>query len=172
VNTVIVLVAQDLIYLLVVVAAVVWLTSSRAVKVTLAAQAVVGLVLVGLGILLAGHVHSDPRPFMHDPASQPLFAHASGNGFPSDHSSAAGLLTALVFGRRRLVGAAVGVGAVAVGWARVAAHVHHAQDVVAGLLVGAAAGAVAMWLVARLLDRAERAGLTLETRGLTTADRG
>jgi membrane-associated phospholipid phosphatase len=143
----IVLAAQDLLYLLVVVAGLVWLTLDRGGKLLLAAQAVVGLALVGLGIWLAGTLHADPRPFVHDPGSRPLFAHPADNGFPSDHSAAAGLLTALVFRYRRWVGVLVAAGAVLVAVARVAAHVHHGQDVVAGLLIGVLAGTVAMWLV-------------------------
>ena len=72
----------------------------RAGRLTLAAEAVVGLTLVGVGIWLAASLHADPRPFVHDPASRALFPHAADNGFPSDHSAAAGLLTALV-GRYR-----------------------------------------------------------------------
>lgn len=153
----IVLVAQDLLYVLVLVAAGVWLTRDRRGKVGLAAEGIVGLAIVGIGILLAGHLHSDPRPFVHDPHSTPLFAHPADNGFPSDHSAAAGLLTALVLRYKRWLGAAVGAGAVAIAWARVAAHVHHAQDVAAGLGIGLAAGVLAAWLVHRLIRRLELA---------------
>lgn len=147
-TTVIVDVAQYLLFVLAFAAALVWLTRDRTGKVVLAAEAVVGLGLVGIGIWLAGHVHTDPRPFVHDPHSAPLFPHAADNGFPSDHSAAAGLLTVLVVRYQRVVGALIGVGAVLIAWARVAAHVHHAQDVVAGLLIGAVAGVLAMAVVA------------------------
>jgi undecaprenyl-diphosphatase len=99
-----------------------------------------------VAIWVAAALHVDPRPFVHDPSSAPLFAHPADNGFPSDHSAAAGLLTALVFWYRRALGVVVGVGAVLVGIARVAAHVHHAQDVVAGLALGVLAGAAAILL--------------------------
>jgi membrane-associated phospholipid phosphatase len=148
--------AQYALFVLVVVAGVVWLTLDRAGKVRLAAEAVVGLAVVGAGIVLAAHLHTDPRPFVHDPDSRPLFAHAADNGFPSDHSAAAGLLTGLVFAQRRLLGVLVGVGAVLLGWARVAAHVHHAQDVLAGLCLGLAAAAFAVWAVHLLLGRLDR----------------
>ena len=172
VNTLIVVIAQYLIYVLVVLAGLVWLAGSTQQKVVLAAEAVLGLALVGLGILLAGHLHVDPRPFVHDPASKPLFPHPADNGFPSDHSAAAGLLTALVFRYRRILGAAVGVGAVLVAWARVAAHVHHGQDVVAGLAIGVAAGALAIWLVSLLADVLRRRGYTAGgSHARTTADR-
>jgi membrane-associated phospholipid phosphatase len=147
VNALIVDVAQYLLFVLAAVAAVVWLTLDRRGKVLLAAQAVIGLALVGVGIWLAGKLHTDPRPFVHDPASRPLFAHPADNGFPSDHSAAAGLLTALMFRYRRWIGLLIAAGAVAIAWARVAAHVHHLQDVVAGLGIGVAAGVLGLLVV-------------------------
>jgi membrane-associated phospholipid phosphatase len=149
-------VAQYLLYGLVLVAALVWLTRDRTGKVELAAQAVVGLALVGVGIWLAAALHVDPRPFVHDPSSAPLFPHPADNGFPSDHAAAGGLLTALVFAHKRTLGLLVGVGAALIGVARVAAHVHHTQDVVAGLAIGLAAGALAVWGVDRVLAARER----------------
>jgi membrane-associated phospholipid phosphatase len=172
VNQLVVFIAQYLLYALVVVAAGVWLTRDRPEKVRLVVEAVAGLVLVGIGIVVAAHLHSDPRPFVHDPNSAPLFAHPADNGFPSDHSAAGGLLTALVLRYKRWWGLVVGVGAVAIAWARVAAHVHHAQDVVAGLGIGLAAGALAVWLVQLLIGRLNRRGLHMGIHASTTADRG
>jgi undecaprenyl-diphosphatase len=146
-NTLIVVVAQYLLYALAVVAGVVWLTRDRSGKWTLAAQAVVGLALVGIGIWIAGALHTDPRPFVSDPASAPLFPHPADNGFPSDHGAAAALLAVLVARHQRAVGALLVVGAVLIAIARVAAHVHHAQDVVAGLGIGVLAGVLAIVLV-------------------------
>lgn len=120
----------------------------------LAAAAVLGLGLTLVGIVIAGHLHTDPRPFVQDPSLTPLFSHAPDNGFPSNHSAAAGLIAALVLLRRRwLIGLGLAGCAVAVGAARVAAHVHHVQDIVAGLLIGAAAAAIALVLVALLSSR-------------------
>jgi membrane-associated phospholipid phosphatase len=144
VNTVVVWVAQYLLFGLALLAGLTWLTLDRAGKLRLAAEAVVGLAVLGLGIWLAGSLHVDPRPFVQDPSLHPLFPHPADNGFPSDHAAAGGLLTALVLRHRRTLGVVVGVGAVLVAAARVAAHVHHLQDVVAGLLLGLAAGAVAV----------------------------
>ena len=146
-NTLIVWVAQYLLFGLALVAGLVWLTLDRVGRVRLALEGLLGLAVLGLGIWLAGTLHVDPRPFVQDPSVHPLFAHPADNGFPSDHAAAAGLLTALVVGYRRALGVLVGVGAVLVAAARVAAHVHHVQDVVAGLLLGLAAGGVALLLI-------------------------
>jgi membrane-associated phospholipid phosphatase len=153
VKTVIVVVAEYLLYVLAAIAFGVWLLQSRRGKVVLGLQAVVALVLVGVGITVAAALHADPRPFVHDPRSHPLFAHVADNGFPSDHSVAAAMVAALVFAYRRALGLIVAAGAVLVAVSRVAAHVHHAQDVVAGLALGALAGYAAVWLVNRTAAR-------------------
>jgi membrane-associated phospholipid phosphatase len=150
VDELIVVVAQYLLFGLALVAALLWLTLGRSDKLRFAAEAVLGLAVVGIGIWAAGSLHVDPRPFVHDPGSVPLFPHPADNGFPSDHAAAAGLLTVLVLRWKRLLGVLVGVGAVLIAVARVAAHVHHAQDVVAGLAIGLAAGAVGIWLAGLL----------------------
>ena len=152
-NAVIVAVAQYLLFVLALVAGLTWLALDRAGKVRLAAEAVLGLALLGAGIWLAGTLHADPRPFVQDPSLQPLFPHPADNGFPSDHAAAAGLLTALVLRYRRGLGVLVGIGAVLVAAARVAAHVHHLQDVVAGVLIGLAAGGLAILLTAFVAAR-------------------
>jgi membrane-associated phospholipid phosphatase len=158
VSTLVVLAAQDLLYLLVAVAAVVWLLLGRAGKLLLAVEAVLGLVLVGVGIWVAAHLHADPRPFVSD-GSRALFPHPADNGFPSDHSAAAALIATLVIRFRRVVGALLAAGAVVVAWARVAAHVHHAQDVVAGLGIGVLAGLAGLWLGGLLLAVLARRGV-------------
>jgi undecaprenyl-diphosphatase len=104
VNTLIVLIAQYLLFVLALVAGLIWLGLDRPGKVRLAAEAVLGLAVLGLGIRLAGTLHADPRPFVQNPSLHPLFPHPRDNGFPSDHAAAAGLLTALVLRYRRGVG--------------------------------------------------------------------
>ncbi|HEV7212001.1 MAG TPA: phosphatase PAP2 family protein [Blastococcus sp.] len=169
-NSLIIFIAQYVLYVLVAIAAGVWLFRDRQGKLRLAAEGVVGLIVVGVGIWLAAHLHTDPRPFVHDPHSAPLFPHPADNGFPSDHSAAAGLLTVLVVRYQRALGAVVGIGAVAIAWARVAAHVHHGQDVVAGLAIGVAAGALGLVAVHLLIGVLERRGRLPVVAPRTKAD--
>jgi undecaprenyl-diphosphatase len=112
-----------------------------------AASAVLGLGLTLVFILIAAKVHTDPRPFVQNPHLHPLISHSADNGFPSDHSAAAGLIAMLVTLRDRVVGALFWLAAAGVGAARMAAHVHHLQDVVAGFAIGALAAVVATALV-------------------------
>lgn len=158
VNDLIVFAASWLLYLMAAGFAVLWLLRERGrARLDVAAGVVVGLIVVGALIFLASHLHSDPRPFVQNPRLHPLIAHAADNGFPSDHSSAAGLIAGLVIWRRRTMTAVAAVGSVlaAIGVAagRVAAHVHHVQDVGAGLGIGLLAAAAAAFTVAAALTR-------------------
>ncbi len=135
-NSVISFVAQYLIYILILVAAIWWLQLKSGKK-----QA--ALVLVGSGLLalllakVGAHFINDPRPFTE--GLRPLFGHSADNGFPSDHT----LLTAtLAFGvmtwswRKGLVLLA---GALLIGLSRVAANVHHLSDIIGAVVIAGVA---------------------------------
>ncbi|MHB8185199.1 MAG: phosphatase PAP2 family protein [Dermatophilaceae bacterium] len=143
--------AQYLIFLIPVAAAVIWLYLPRQDKVGLAAQAIVSMVIAVVLIKLAGAIHTDPRPFVVDPSTKPLFAHPGDNGFPSDHTALGATAALLVMAHRRWLGAVLLAASILVGAARVAAHVHHGQDIVAGLLIAVVAVGVAVliWRWAR-----------------------
>jgi membrane-associated phospholipid phosphatase len=154
VDTLIAWLANYLLWVMAVVAVVFWLRNeNRAGKVELAVSAVVGLVLTLALITLLAHLHSDPRPFVQNPHLHPLISHSADNGFPSDHSAVAGLIATLVALRNRVWGLGLAVLAIVVAVARVAAHVHHVQDVVAGLAIGAAGAVIATLLVRFVVDR-------------------
>jgi len=138
-------------------AAGIWLTLARNEKVGLAAQALLSLALVAVLIHLAAAVHADPRPFVVDPSLTPLFAHPADNGFPSDHTALSATVALLVMRYRRALGAVLLAASFLAGAARVAAHVHHTQDIVAGVLIAvvtvAVASAVWHWARPRLPGR-------------------
>jgi membrane-associated phospholipid phosphatase len=153
-NSVIAWSANYLLWVMAAAAAIYWLVREpRAGKITLAASAVVGLVLTFLFIAVAAKLHADPRPFAQNPRVRPLIAHSADNGFPSDHAAAAGLLAMLILFRHRPFGVLLSIAAILVAASRVAAHVHHLQDVVAGLALGAAAAITATVLVNLAIDR-------------------
>lgn len=149
-------------------AAAIWLTLSRPEKVGLAVQAVLAVVVTAL-IQLAAGLRSDPRPFVVDPSVRPLFAHPADNGFPSDHTALAATVALLVMLYRRKLGAVLLAASVIAGAARVAAHVHHAQDIIGALLIALVAVAVVSavwhWAQPRLPARIARfAGRTPQPR--------
>jgi len=142
-KTLVVLVAQVLPLAVPAVAALVWLTMPRATKVTLAVQGAIALVVVLALIQVAAGLHSDPRPFAVDPALRPYFAHPADNGFPSDHTALAATVAFLVMRYRTRLGAVLLTASIIGGAARVIAHVHHTQDIAAGVLLAALAVAAA-----------------------------
>jgi membrane-associated phospholipid phosphatase len=143
--------ADYLLYVMVAGALLTWLVLEDVRgKKRLAAVAVLGLGIALLLLVTAASLHTDVRPFVQNPALRPLIKHSADNGFPSDHCLAAGLLTGVIVFRHRLIGVLLAGAAVLLAAARVAAHVHHVQDVVAGLLLGALAG----WLATVLVDKA------------------
>ncbi|MGH3443911.1 MAG: phosphatase PAP2 family protein [Nocardioidaceae bacterium] len=148
-DTLIVDVAQYAIFLVAIGAVAVWVAVGRSVKVRLAVEAVVTVAVVAILVKVTSGLHTDPRPFVADPSLRPMFPHPPDNGFPSDHTALASGVAFLVTAYRRWIGAALLAIAVAIGLARVAAHVHHLQDIGAGLLIGLVAAAVAL-LVWRL----------------------
>lgn len=150
-DTVIVWVAQGLLWVMGAAWIVGWILVSRRDGFRSAAIQVVVTAIAGLALMLiAQALHHDPRPFVENPTVHPLFPHAADDGFPSDHAVAAGAMTGLIATRFRLLWIPFAVAAVAIAWARVAAHVHHGQDVIAGLAIGVVA-ALLGWLVARMV---------------------
>ena len=169
-NSLIVAVAQYLPFVIVGVAAVVWLLAPRTGKVAMAVEGVAALIAVGVLIQGAAHLHTDPRPFVVNPSVRPLFAHPADNGFPSDHTALSMTVAALVWVQRRTVGAVLAVLALGVGAARVAAHVHHVQDIVAGALIGLVAAGIGV-LVWSLVSHRLPGRLTgLDARGSRTPE--
>lgn len=123
-------------YVLAAVAVGVWIMLPRAGKLQLAVAAVVAAVLVVVSVKVAGMAWSDPRPFVVDSSIHPTIPYATDNGFVSDHATAAAMLAGLILAWRRWLGVAVCVGAIAIGWTRVVAGVHHWPDVLGGLAIG------------------------------------
>ena len=127
-----------------------WLRVPRADKAPLAVAAVVAVLLVAVGVKVAGMVWTDPRPFVVDHTA-PLIPHPADNGFPSDHTALATAVAAVVLLWHRRAGAALLVLAVLLGAARVGAHVHHWPDILAGLAIGVVCAALgrlaARWAV-------------------------
>ena len=107
-----------------------------------------GLIALAL-IQIAGAIYDHPRPFAVKNIV-PLVSHGNDNGFPSEHATYAASLAAIIYGYRRRWGiAAIGI-AILVGISRVLADVHYPIDILAGLIIGAAAGCLAVWLARRI----------------------
>lgn len=144
-DSVIVFVAKYFIVLSVLIVAWFWLRSNKSTQIKLAVRLVIGGVLALVIAYIAARVYYDPRPFVTEHI-KPLFAHAPDNGFPSDHVLFISLLGFTVLAYSRKVGALLLAVALAVGGARMAAHIHSLQDIVGSFAISALAAAVATWI--------------------------
>jgi membrane-associated phospholipid phosphatase len=92
-----------------------------------------------------------------DPSIKSLFARPGDNGFPSDHTALGVTVALLVMIYRKWLGAVLLAAAIVVGAARMAAHVHHGQDIVAEVLIAVLAVGIASaawrWVAPRMPRR-------------------
>ena len=137
-------VGKYFIFLSVVIAIVFWLRVSSKVKVALAWRVIGGGAIAEGLAQIAGHVFYDTRPFvtMH---VVPLIAHAPDNGFPSDHALLASFLGFVILLNSRMTGVLLLVLAVLIGWARVAAHIHHPIDILGSFVIAGLSVMLVQW---------------------------
>lgn len=88
--------------------------------------------------IIASSLYWHPRPFISD-GVKPLFVVNQTNGFPSMHSLWAAILAFTVLSVSLRWGVFLLMAAFLVGWARVAAGVHHLTDVSASFVIAGAA---------------------------------
>jgi undecaprenyl-diphosphatase len=100
------------------------------------------LVLAKIG----AHLYYHPRPFLTDHIT-PLFKASHDNGFPSDHTLLAAYLGFAVLSHSRRDGLILLAVALLVGWARVAAGVHHFTDILGSFVITAIAYFLVNWLL-------------------------
>jgi membrane-associated phospholipid phosphatase len=96
---------------------------------------------------IGNHFYYHPRPFIGD-GVKPLFYASRDNGFPSDHTLLASFLGFAALSYSRRLGAVLLVIAAIVGWARVAAGVHHLSDIIGSFVFTGLAYLVISRLVA------------------------
>jgi undecaprenyl-diphosphatase len=91
-----------------------------------------------LGLLfakIASHLYYDPRPYIKD-GVMPLFAHSGDpNGFPSDHTLFSAFVGFAALSYSKKIGSGLLIVAALIGWARVAAGVHHFVDVIGSFVL-------------------------------------
>lgn len=107
---------------------------------------VIGALVAGACVAIAGSVYHDTRPFVVLGVA-PLVQHGVDNGFPSDHAAAAGFAAIVTLFFDAPLGAIASFAAIALGVARLFCLLHSPIDVVAGWAIGAlcALAAGAMW---------------------------
>lgn len=150
-------VAQNFIYIDLVVAAIValWLLYAmpREDAVWWGVACAFILVLGEVGAKIGASLYRDPRPFTVDHV-KPLISHAADNGFPSDHALLAALIVAGIGLLSIRWAVPFVVFAVLIDWARVGAGIHHLSDVIGSSVIVAVVTLIAVSLarpVSRML---------------------
>lgn len=120
----------------------------RGIREAVAALAAAGLALA-VGQVLS-HILMEQRPngaFLH--LVRQVVPHAGDASFPSDHATVAFAIASAIRLRRRVLGTAALVLAVALAVDLVAAHAHYLDEVIVGAGLGTAAAVALWWLPLR-----------------------
>jgi undecaprenyl-diphosphatase len=134
-HTIVILIAQYLLFILIGIGGIYWLRQDKAAKIKIAFIGLIGAVIALMLMKIGAALFYDPRPFVtHNVV--PYFHHVADNGFPSDHTSLAAVLAVTLFFASRKLGIALFIGAIFVGGSRVIAHVHSPIDIIGGLVIG------------------------------------
>ena len=134
-HTIVILIAQYLLFVLILIAGVYWLVQDKSVKLKILIIGIVSSIIALILMKIGAALFYDPRPFVSS-GVVPYFKHVADNGFPSDHTSLAAVLAVTMFFVSRKLGIALFVGAIVIGSARVIAHVHSPIDIIGGLMIG------------------------------------
>lgn len=154
INAIIVVLAQYLIFFMLMIAGFVWIKSSPFKRKQSIIYGALMLLLGLVAIYISSKLFYDPRPFMSQHI-QPLFYHAADNGFPSDHATLGILLALTVYQMSKRYGSTLFVMAIIVGVARVLAHVHSPIDIAAAIVLGCIINVIVLFVTPqlyRLLD--------------------
>jgi undecaprenyl-diphosphatase len=119
---------------------------------TLVVASALAVIAAGVGLSVAavvGRAVDRPRPFVSDPQIHAFLAHAPDPGFPSDHATAAFAIAAVLLVRLGRWTWPILVAAAALAVSRVLVGVHYPNDVLAGALLGIAAGVLVCALAVR-----------------------
>ena len=137
INLIIIIVAQDLIWLVLLAAIWFFWKLPKRERRQMAVLTVISFVLTYAVGKLLSIVYYDPRPFVFDHFT-PLFSHAADNGFPSDHILFLAVIATVIYYFNQKKGTLFFLAAAAVGAARVLAGVHHTVDIIGSLIIAVA----------------------------------
>ena len=142
--------AQYLIFVVMAIAVIVTIFSSKTVRNRTIVLAVISLLIAFAATIIAGKLYYDPRPFVvnHTP---PLFPYRPDNGFPSEHTLLSVAVAGVIFIHRLKLGFILGIMGIGIGVCRVLAGVHHPIDITAS--VGIAVISVFIsWIILKKIE--------------------
>jgi undecaprenyl-diphosphatase len=150
-DTLIVIGAKYLIFVVAFLAGTATLLSGKAVRWNIIKLAVLSFISAFLLALLASRLFYDTRPFVVEHI-EPLIPHDADNGFPSEHALYAMVAAAVVFVYSRRLGVFLAILAVLMGLSRVFAKVHYPVDIVGSVAIAIAATGIA-WIIFKTLHK-------------------
>lgn len=112
-------------------------------------MAVIAFPISYLGAKILGKFYYSARPFVVENI-KPLVAHAANNGFPSDHTLLTMTVAAIVFYFNKKVGLVLALLAILVGYARIAARIHHQIDIWGAVFVAIFAVFISAWILKKI----------------------
>jgi undecaprenyl-diphosphatase len=129
-----------------------WLQASKKPRLSLTTATIIAVFIATILDRIISRLYYDPRPFVTHHI-MPLVAHASDNGFPSEHTLFSITLASVLFFYRPKLGYLAFAIGIVVGISRVAAHVHSPIDIIGGILIGTIAGYAGYKVAPKLLKR-------------------
>lgn len=133
-NSLIIFGAKYLIIFIVLIAGIYFLKINKQQKKEMVVFAIITLPIIFILSRLAGKLYFNPRPFVVG-NFLPLITHGSDNGFPSDHTLLSMAVAVVVYLYNKKIGIILGLIAILVGLARVAAGVHHLADIFGSIVI-------------------------------------
>ena len=133
-NTIIIFAAQYLLFVIILIAVVFWITLPKAQKLSFILYGILATISTYLLSRLASLAFYNPRPFVIN-KTIPLIQHAANNGFPSDHTLLSAMVAFVVFRYSKLWGSILLVLTVLVGGSRIIAKVHSPLDVIGAIAI-------------------------------------
>lgn len=110
-----------------------WLRVSKSEKIRLAIFGALVALTTFILTRIGSAIYFDPRPFMTEPVT-PIYPHAPGNGFPSDHTALTAFIALTILSSSKKLGLFLLLLAITVGTARVLGHIHSPGDIVGSLV--------------------------------------
>ena len=150
-DTLIVIGAKYLIYIIAFLAVIATLLSERTVRCGIVKLALLSFPIAFLASLIAGQLFYDTRPFVVEHIT-PLIPHGADNGFPSDHTLFAMVTAAIIFVYSRKLGVLLGILGILIGVSRVMAKIHYPIDIVGSIAIAISVTSFA-WIILKTLRK-------------------
>jgi len=144
--------AKYLVFIIVIIAGVYWVTLPKEQKIKMFVFGVITAVVAFALTRLGGAIYFDPRPFV-DSAVTPIYPHAANNGFPSDHTALAFTAAATVFYMNKKFGLVLLFLASLVGASRVLGYIHSFTDILGSIVFVAIAYGLAYYFTPKILTK-------------------